>query len=177
MPALRRPPAIPVLGALNLCFGVLSGLSVVATFMMLLALTPGSPVFEFVLNNPSYHVWRVIEVSFGAITTVLLLASGLGLVRARLWARKLSIFYAWVASSLGAIGLIMHTLLFAGPLLTQAAALDTTQAASAVAAALGGVAVGFATVLYPLVLLLFMYRHNVIEYFDALARAARQAKE
>lgn len=154
-----RPPAsIKVLGILNIVFaglGVIGGLFTWAMYFGHLDLGGRNPVVEIAHESPAYMRFLEWSMVISALALVLLLASGIGLLKMRMWGRKLAILYAVfnVVSSIVGIVMTQHYLL--GPL-------SHSHSPAAVGGQAGGYMGALAGMAYPVVLLAFMFRRNLV---------------
>lgn len=154
-----RPPAsIKVLGILNLVFAALGALGTLftwASYFGHLDLGRSNPVIEIAHESPAYMRFLEWSTAATAVALVVLLASGIGLLRMRMWGRKLAVVYAvfTVVAGIVAMAMTQHYLL--GPL-------SRAHSAAAVGGAAGGYLGGIAGIAYPVVLLAFMFRRNVV---------------
>jgi hypothetical protein len=81
------------------------------------------------------------------------------------WARKLSIAYAIYALVFGVVGIVVNFLFVVRPMLEQAQGRQGPEAAGAIGGAFGGTIGGCFGLVYPILLLIFMTRPNVVAAF------------
>jgi peptidoglycan/LPS O-acetylase OafA/YrhL len=96
---MQRPTSVTVFGILNIVFAALGFFGVVASVMMFTATAASSnnPVIQLVQDNPSYAAYMKVSIVLSVIISVVLLVTGIGLLKLKSWARTLSIIYGIVA--------------------------------------------------------------------------------
>jgi hypothetical protein len=99
-------------------------------------------------------------IVLGCLASLALLVGGIGLLLVKAWGRTLSIGYAWYAIVSVVAGMLVNWLYLVQPMLAQGEAGGLGQAA-AIGGAVGGMIGGCFSVIYPVVLLIFMYRPAV----------------
>lgn len=154
-----RPPAsIKVLGILNLVFaglGAFGTLFTWASYFGHLDLGHRNPVIEIAHESPAYMrflEWSIVATFVGL---VVLLASGIGLLKLRMWGRKLAIVYAVFTVIAGIVAMVMTQHYLLEPL-------SHSHSPAAIGGAAGGYMGALAGLAYPVVLLAFMFRRNVV---------------
>ena len=116
---MQRPTSVTVFGILNIvfaAFGVLGLIASIALFFM-----PGNsnnPVIKIMNENPAYATWLKVCIPLGLLSCTALLAAGIGLLRLKPWARKLSIGYAIYAIVFGILGMVVNFIFLVEPMLT-----------------------------------------------------------
>jgi hypothetical protein len=106
-----------------------------------------------------------LSIALGAVVCVVLLAAGIGLLRLRPWARMASIIYAIYAILMGLVGMVVNYYFLVQPMLAQAQQKQGAEAAGAIGGAIGGCIGGCFGLIYPILLLIFMTRANVVAAF------------
>jgi hypothetical protein len=160
---MKRPTAVTVFGILNIifaAFGILGSLSSVMLFTVAAANTPNSA------NNPIVQLVHEISIVLGMLGSVALLAAGIGLLQLKPWARKFSIGYAIYAMIMIVVGSVLNYFWLVLPMLQKAHLEQGPQAAAAVGGAIGATVGGCFGIIYPILLLIFMFRANVIAAFN-----------
>src|SRR6185436_10816593 len=106
---MGRPHSITVFGILNIVFAVF-GIFGMAGTLALLSITGASnnPVVKVIRESPTYAMWLKLTMPIAVIACGVLLASGIGLLRLKPWARKVSIGYAIFAFGFGLLGMVMN---------------------------------------------------------------------
>lgn len=172
-----RPTSVVVFGILNLLFGVLGlcGAAGTAAMLMFMPQNPNvrNPVLELMANSPGYRLFNQISTGLGFIVAIVLVVAGIGLLQTKSFGRTLSIGYSIYALVAGVVGLIVSFMFLMKPLLEQAqAAGGGPERAGAIGGMIGGMFGGCVSLIYPIVLLIFMYRRNVVEALSTQARNA-----
>lgn len=162
-PPVQRPPAaIKTFGIINLVFaglGAIGGLFTWAMYFGDLRLGPRNPVVEIAHESPAYMRFLEWSVVVGFFAVAVLAASGVGLLKSRMWGRKLAIGYSLYAIVGAIVGLVMTQHYVMGPL-------SRSHEMAASAGAMGGYMGGALGVAYPLVLLIFMCKRNVVTWLQ-----------
>jgi len=94
-----------------------------------------------------------------------LLAAGIGLMMLKPWARLVSIGYAIYAIVFGIVGMVINFFFLVRPMIEHAQQQSGPEAAVAIGGAVGGTIGGCFGLIYPIVLLIFMFRANVVGAF------------
>lgn len=144
-------------------FGFIGTLASMALFLM-----PGNsdnPVMKIMQDSPAYGAWVKFSIPLGLLACGALLAAGIGLMFLKPWARKLSIGYAIYALVFGLIGMVVNFLFLVRPMLEQAREQQGAEAAGAIGGAIGGSIGSCFGLIYPILLLIFMFRPNVVAAF------------
>lgn len=148
-------------------FGFLGTFASIALFMM-----PGNsnnPVIRIMHDTPAYAAWVKFSIPLGLLACGALLAAGIGLMLLKPWARKLSIGYAIYALVFGLINIVINFLFLVRPMLEQAREQHGAEAAGAIGGAIGSSVGGCIGLIYPILLLIFMFRPNVVAAFRPAA--------
>jgi hypothetical protein len=163
-----RPTSVTVFGILNLLFGVLGFCGTLGSgaMMFLMPQNPNvrNPVLELMANSPGYRLFNQVSIGLGLVATIVLIAAGIGLLKMKPFGRLLSIGYSMYAIAGGVVGLAMSYVFLIQPLMEQAGAVGGgPEQAAAIGGAIGGLFGGCLGMAYPIILLIFMYRRNVVE--------------
>ena len=171
-PGVEPPVSIKVLGIINLVFSVLGICGMVFTGVMFLGnVVPQDPNFpnptmDAFNNNPGYRTFMIVSMVLGFIFSIVLAAGGVGLLQSRRYGRSASIAYAWYAIIGAVVGIVVNYFFLIGPMIEQAQQAEGAQRGAAVGGAIGGAVGGVIGscmgMAYPIVLLFFMSRPNVI---------------
>lgn len=165
---MQRPVSVNVFGILNIVFALFGLFSAIGAVGLLSATDSASnPVVRLMLENPTYAAWMKISIPLGLVASAVLLATGIGLLRLKSWARKLSIAYAIYAIVVGIIGTVMSFMFLIRPLLAEAQQSQGPEAAAAVGGAIGGILGGCLGLVYPILLIIFMTRPKVVAAFQS----------
>ncbi|MFL5331576.1 MAG: hypothetical protein ACJ8C4_22020 [Gemmataceae bacterium] len=164
---MQRPTSVTVFGILNIVF---AGLGVVGLLMSLVFFTlnranPNDPMMRIIENNPAYANYIRVMIPVGGIAAAALLAAGIGLLMMKPWGRTLSIVYAIFALVNCTVGLVMNFVFLIRPLIEQANQARGPEAAGMMGGAIGAGVGGCFGYIYPILLLIFMFRRNVIAAF------------
>jgi hypothetical protein len=168
---MNRPVSVTVLGILNIVFAALGVMGLALSIAMMYVkpdLNMKNPVLDLMRQNPGYAMYINISTVVGGVFTLALLLAGIGLLMLRPWGRMLSIIYA----TFSIISLIVNSFLnyyfLIAPLIDKLAAQQPGQEKAAVVGGIvgmvGGICIG---PIYPVILLIFMYRANVKAAFGA----------
>jgi hypothetical protein len=167
---MQRPTSVTVFGILNIvfaAFGIFGLIASIALFFM-----PGNsnnPVIKIMNENAAYAMWLKVCIPLGVLSCAALLAAGIGLLRLKSWARKLSIGYAIYAIVFGIIGMVVNFIFLIEPMLKEAQNQQGPEAAGAIGGAIGGSFGGCFGMIYPVLLLIFMMRPTVVAAFQPSA--------
>jgi hypothetical protein len=127
-----------------------------------------NPVLDLMRQNPGYAMYANISTIVGGVFTLVLGLAGIGLLMLRPWGRWLSIAYAVFAI----ISLIVNSLInyyfLVAPMIDKLAAVQPGQEKAAALGGIVGMVVGTCIgPIYPVILLIFMFRPNVMAAFGA----------
>ena len=173
---MQRPTSVTVFGILNIVFAVLGIISLLAMAALFAAVGTNSnnPVIQLIQNNPAYAAWMKFSLVLGVPVAVVLLAAGIGLLKLKPWARIVSIAYGIYAIVMVLASLVVNYIFLLQPMLQQAHQLQGPQAAAAIGGAVGGTFGSCFGLIYPILLLIFMMRPNVVAAFRPPAPADSQ---
>jgi len=143
------PASIKVFGIINIVFGSLGLLCSPLSFVGIKA------SLEIMGNTPLMHAYLVFSAVWGVIGAIILLATGIGLLRRMEWARKVAVIYAIVAAVLGVIGIVITMVAFGGN--------TSTPAPQRIGGMIGAVIGGGIGLVYSCLLIYFMTRPEVKE--------------
>ena len=183
---MKRPTSVTVFGILNIVFAILGfcGIAVqlaqpfvqeaIEEFAEKAAADAGQeikkdPTQEAIKNDPNLKMLGQISIGLSAVATVALLAAGIALLKMKSWGRTLSILYA-IYDIISKIVFAVLSLLIMMPLF----AAQQDVGGPAPEAIGGGIVAGsigcglIFTLIYPILLLIFMLRSNVREAFAAV---------
>jgi hypothetical protein len=174
---MQRPTPVTIFGILNIIFGVLGILSIFGMLALFAIIGSDSdnPVIQAmqtnpaiqVMKNPSYAAYFKFSMVLGLAACVVLLISGIGLLKFKPWARMLCIIYG-VYGIISVIGSSIANYYFLiQPMLQKAATEQGPDAAGAMGGITGGTYGSCIGIIYPVCLLYFMTRPNVIAAFNS----------
>jgi hypothetical protein len=168
---MQRPTSVTVLGILNIVFAAFGVMGFAISILMIFVkpeLNVKNPVLDMMRQNPGYAMYTNISMVIGAVFTLVLGLAGIGLLMLRPWGRTLSIVYAVFAIISVIVNSFLNYYFLIAPLMDKLAAQQPGQEK---AAAIGGIVGMVAGVcigpIYPVILLIFMYRPNVKAAFGA----------
>lgn len=164
---MKRPTSVTVFGILNIvfaAFGVFGLIASIAVFS--LPASSNNPVIRIMNEQPGYAAWLKISIPLGFLSCMALLAAGIGLLLLKGWARMLSIGYGIYAIIFGFLGMILNFVFLVRPMLEHARQQHGPEAAGALGGAIGGSVGGCFGLIYPILLLVFMFRPNVKAAFQ-----------
>ena len=165
---MTRPTSVTVFGILNIVFAVFGVFGIIATLAMFkLAAGTGNPALQIMQDNPDFAAWIKLSIPLGLLSSIALLAAGIGLLLMKSWARKLSLGYAIYAIVLSIVGMVINYLWMIRPMMEKAAQQQGPEAAGAIGGIIGGLAGGCFSLIYPILLLIFMSRPKVVAAFQA----------
>jgi hypothetical protein len=97
----QPPGSIRVFGIINIVLGSL-GLLCLPFTMIGLVLMPAA--MEQFSQSPLLKQWMMVSSVLSILGSILMLTSGIGLVKYKAWARKLAVYYAAFASVMNVVG-------------------------------------------------------------------------
>ena len=163
---MQRPASVTVFGVLNIVFAALGVMGIMASLAMFaVSSDSNNPVLNIVHENAAYATWLKVSIVLGFFSAVALLASGIGLLYLKPWARVLSIAYGVYAIVFGFLGIVMNFIFLVRPMLEQARGQHGPESAAALGGAIGGSIGGCLGLIYPVLLLIFMCMPKVAAAF------------
>jgi len=165
---MQRPTAVTVFGILNILFAVFGIFGVLASLALFAAAGASSnnPVIQLINDSPAYAAWMKIAIVLGVVVSAALLAAGIGLLRLKPWARIVSIIYAIYSLVMVPVSAVVNYFYLIQPMLAQAHQKQGPEAAGAIGGAIGGTFGSCFGLIYPILLLIFMFRANVVAAFQ-----------
>lgn len=154
-------------GILNLVFGGLglcSPIGLVGLFVEVPG-QPPNPVIERMKSDALLWYWVIVSTLIGMVIALALIVAGIGLIREKAWARTLSIFYAWTAIVVGVVGTLAMVWLLILPMIQDLSSNATPEEIGGVVGGAAGSVGGCFGLIYPVLLLIFMNRRVVREFF------------
>jgi hypothetical protein len=170
---MQRPTSVTVFGVLNIVFAAFGIFGVLASVMLFAAAGTNSnnPVIQVIHDSPGYAAWMKICIVLGLGVSGALLAAGIGLLQLKPWARMLSIAYGIYAIIMIPVSTVVNYFFLFQPMLEQAHQKSGPEAAAAIIGAVGGTFGSCFGMIYPVLLLIFMMRANVVAAFRPSAAA------
>ena len=169
---MQKPTSVVVFGVLNLLFAVLGFFGTIGSTLILLGMNTSNPVYWIMQESAPYRMFMYVSVPLGLLFIGVLALAGVGLLTSKPWGRTASIAYAVYALVMGVIGGIVNAVFLVGPLVEQASAGGGPEAVGAAGGAAGGMLGTCFGLIYPIVLLIFMFRKNVVDFFRSQGGAA-----
>jgi hypothetical protein len=165
---MERPKEITVFGILCLVFACLGFLGLLMSLPLFLSDGPqaNDPINKMLRESPGYLRYSKISVVVHALACLVLFGIGIGLLKARPWARRCAIGYGVYAVVAALIGNVVAAHYVYLPLLGR---LDSLKGPEqfAVFAVMGGAVFGLVIGLtFPILLIFFMTRPRVIRAWD-----------
>lgn len=163
-----RPATVTAFGVLNLVFAGLGCCGLAFAVPMSFgsaAAAADNPLLQLLQASHVFVLWTRVSLVVGAISLGALVAAGIGLLQLKPWGRLLSIGYAVFALVWAALGLVMNVFFVVRPALAQAAQQQGPEAMLMVGGAIGSTIGGCFSLIYPAILLIFMFRPGVVAAF------------
>ena len=165
---MQRPTSVTVFGVLNIVFGALGFVAITFSAITLMAVSAGStnnPVLEVMRNSPGYALWMKMTIPLGVLASGVSIAAGIGLLKLKSWGRSLSIGYGIYSIVAGVLGVMLSFVFVMQPLIQQASQKSGPEAAALIGGAIGGTIGGCFGMIYPVLLLIFMFHPKVVAAF------------
>jgi hypothetical protein len=163
---MERPQAVTAFGILNIVFATIGILGVLATLFQAKALG-SSPAVAAMYSIPEYVTWSQVHSSIGGVLSVVLLVSGIGLLKLKPWARIAAIGYALGIIALSCVSSFAFGRYVLPVMLEKAATLSGPDGLALKIGAYATTSAGFVGLIYPALLLFFMTRRHIKAAFDA----------
>ncbi len=159
----QRPVSVTIFGILNIGLAVFGMMSLaLSRIIMTVANLPGNNIFKSLNNNPVYLAWMKVSMLMGLISYPVLLIAGIALLLLKSWGRITSIAYAIYAIIWALIGACMAIVIFKAG---SHQSLDRFGGMGVAIALVGAVISLVFSLAYPVLLLIFMTRPNVVAAF------------
>lgn len=160
-PSDRKPTSVTVFGVLNIAFGALGCITAPLGLFQFFADPDSNPVYAHVQSMSWYMIYSVVSSGIGVVLSISLLAAGIALLMNMAWGRLLSI---------GVAGFNIVLLLIAIPItvmvmLPMAGSDDPALQAGAYGGIVGGSCGMCIGMIYPILLIIFMMRPAVKDWF------------
>ncbi|MHC4553347.1 MAG: DUF4339 domain-containing protein [Planctomycetota bacterium] len=155
-PQQERPTSVTVLGILSIVFGSLNVLCTPFAFIGLFMPQPDGTPFAM---GPGMKIYTAVGAVVGLIAAGFLLASGIGLLKLKNWARQIAYGYGWFAVIWGIVGIIINAVF----MLPNLSGMGEHETPAMVGGVIGGMCGGILGLAYPVILIVFMKRPNIIE--------------
>lgn len=167
---MNRPTTVTVFAILNLIFGGI-GLACSPLGLLVLVAPQGgapNPAVDALHYSLIYKAWYIGIIVLGTVAAAALIASGVGLWKQAGWGRKLAIGYAVYAIGAGILGQVMNAIYVYRPSLQilEFEGGNPEVVGGLIGGLIGGICGSCIGLLYPLILLFFMMRREVVEAMD-----------
>jgi hypothetical protein len=163
---MQRPTAVTVFGVLNIGFAAMGVISLISTLFMFRNLgDQKNPVIQLMHDNPTYTAWLKISIPLGVVALIVLLIAGIGLLQMKNWGRNLSLIYGIYALLMGIVGIAVTYQCLVIPLMQQAQNKSGPEYVGAMAGAIGASIGSLFSLIYPILLIVFMTRPKLIAAF------------
>jgi len=163
---MKRPVSTLVFGILNLVFAAWGLLALAMMAAMMFSSAPGAagnPVIKLMQDSPGYMLFMKASAILGLAAIIVLALAGVGLLLLKNWGRQLSIVYAVYGIFATIVGFAVNYSFVTAPLLEKASTMPSgPEKAALLGGAYGGLIGGCAGLIYPIILLIFMFRPNVV---------------
>ncbi len=159
----KRPISVTIFGILNIGFALLGLVGLLFSMLMMSRMdVTANPVLKQMQNNPGYATWMKISMPLGGITSVLLLAAGIGLLLLQNWARIVSIGYGIYSIIGGIIGGIVMANVFVSMMSHTVRGPTGIVMILPLICGIFGMVIGLT---YPILLIIFMTRPKIVAAF------------
>ena len=171
----QRPAIATVFGILNLVFGILGVCGSVASVGGFAFLYSG--VFDAKMkaqmnlqqfDDPVFFGLLSMQMALGTILSVVIIISGIGLLKFKPWGRKLANFYAIAYLILLVVGVTINIVFTVIPAINEANSLGASpdKIGGAVGGVLGGVFSVCFGVIFPICILIFLNRRQFVDQIE-----------
>ena len=175
---MQRPTSVTVFGVLNLVFGIWGLLGAIIQGVALFAVdVQHDPDILFPMDNPIWKTWTTVSFGLSWVGVVLLIGSGIGLLRLRWWGRTLAIIYSIFAIITGMAAMGMSWFLVAQPALGHMSTMRDPEQLVFLGAAIGGLIGGCVWLIYPALLWYYMTRPHVVAALSGVLVAELETYE
>jgi hypothetical protein len=163
---MQRPVSVTLFGILNFVFAAFGVVGLIASFALFSVPTDSAnSVIKLMHEGPAYATWLKICIPLGLLGCAALLATGIGLLGLKPWARNLTMAYAIYAIIFCLTAMTVNLLLMAQPMFESVPRQQELEAAAAIAGPISGTLGSFLWLVYPVLLLAFMLRPKVAAAF------------
>jgi hypothetical protein len=158
-----KSTGVTVLGVVMIVFGGLGLLSGPSTLLSReLGKQTGSGRIQELMWSGAFGTWMFVALGIGTLMALLLLASGIGVLRRQSWARKAGLAYGIAGVVFGVVGQMVN-ILFLYPKLAAFEGADAAERGGAIGGIVGGVVGGLFGMVLPIVLWVAMTRPTIKE--------------
>jgi hypothetical protein len=151
-----RPTPVTVFGILNVVFG---GLGLMCAPFAIFAVLMPQPAQTATPYPPGMQVFTLFLLGLRIPMAAVLLAAGVGLLKQKNWGRRVAYFFGWFAIALGVVSLAVTMIVYGASLGDS----GDQGSAQAVGGLVGGMCGGIIGFIYPILLVVYMRKPNVVE--------------
>jgi hypothetical protein len=151
-PAQARPTSVTVFGILNIIFGAMGLLFTPLGILMMFVFPATMELSEGV------KMWLMFGSVVGLACAVLLIITGIGLLKLKPWARVWTFGYGLFAIGWGVLGMILNIIFMSSG--------GYGFSSDAIPGLIGGFCGAIVGLIYPILLVVFMRKENVIQAFN-----------
>jgi hypothetical protein len=153
--AQARPTSVTVFGILNIVFGAIGILATPLEIIMMFVRPRTMNLSEGV------RVWLMLSSVIGLARVVLLIVTGIGLLKLKPWARVWTLGYGLFAICYNILGMIVNIIFMS----TGGYGFSPDEMPGLIVGLIGGFCGGIVGLIYPILLVVFMRREDVIQAF------------
>ena len=177
MPKPRVPTSVTVISVLGLVFGAFGVFGLAFSILFIFSgfqFGPPNPMMDKVNKDPGYLLGTGISLAVGVPLLVIMLASAIGGLSLKPWARVGMLIYA-IGTILNGLVSTVFTVVYVIPLMLSALPqADPATQAGATAGAYGGACGGLIGLIYPVCILWFYTRPHVKDAFNGIVPPSRE---
>ena len=155
-PAQIRPTSFTVFGIINIVWGAMGILAIPLGIIMMFIRPRNISLSE------SFRVRLMLSSVVGLACAVLLIVTGIGLLKLKSWARVWTLGYGLFAIGWGILGMIVNIIFMS----SGGYGYSSQQMPGMVGGVIGGFCGGIVGLIYPILLVVFMRKENVIQAFN-----------
>ena len=167
---MNRPTSVLVFAILHLILGGLGVFGLAFELARRLGVftlpTEGNPVYQLMEDNAAFNLYNDIMQVVGAAAVVVLIASAIGLLKMKPWARTVTIAYGVYSLATYVMGTVVNHVLIFGPMLEQTAGTSGPDRIGAVAAAVSAIVFTLLFMGYWVLVIVFLTRRRMVAAFE-----------
>ena len=153
--AQARPTSVTVFGTLNIIFGAM-GLLAMPLGIIMMFVRPRT-----INLSEGVRVWLMFSSVIGLARVVLLIVTGIGLLKLKPWARVWTLGYGLFAIGWQTLGMIVNIIFMS----TGGYGYSSQQMPEPIVGLIVGFCAGILGLIYPILLIVFMRKEDVIQAF------------
>ena len=167
---MGRPTSVLVFAIINIilaCLGVIGlAFNVAMRLGALPVPTEGNPALELMESNSAYKLFTDVTQILGALGSIVLLASAIGLLAMKPWARLVTIAYAVYSILMTVLAGAINFVLLFQPMLEKTAGTSGPERVGAMAGVIMAAVMMALVAVYWLLAIFFMTRRHVVAAFE-----------